>query len=197
MWHDWTRSVLCNVAFFELLLGIDHDLLDAIWKKPCPRCGGRLDRDDYPRKPRGCPEGAPESFRIRFSVCCARDGCRHRVTPFSVRFLGRRVYVGVAVVLVGAAMQGPSPGRIQHLCELLGGARRTIQRWLEWWQTSFVGSDFFRSVRGLLRRPVQAADLPLGLLEALSRDSPAETVRAALELLEPITSATAPGAQPV
>ncbi len=37
MWHDWTRSVLCNAAFFELLLGIDRDLLDEAWNEPCHR----------------------------------------------------------------------------------------------------------------------------------------------------------------
>jgi hypothetical protein len=197
VWHIWIRTVLCNVAFFELLLSIDRELLEEAWKQPCPLCGGRLDRGDYPRKPRGQPAGAPESFATRLSLCCAEDGCRHRLTPFSVRYLGRKVYVGVAVVLVAAAMQGPSPARLQRLCELLGMARRTARRWLAWWRGAFSASDFFKSIRGLLRQPLLASELPLGLLDLLHQSRPAETTLAALRLLEPITSASAPGAQPV
>ena len=197
MWHIWIRAVLCNSAFFELLLGIDQDLLEDAWRLPCPFCGGRLHRGDFQRKPRGGPASLPEQFATRFSLCCGRDGCRRRLTPFSVRFLARKVYVAAAVVLVAAALQGPSPARLNRLCELFGMTRRTARRWLAWWRTSFAGSDFFKTVRGLLREGVGAATVPLALLELLHRPSASETTLAALRLLEPITSATAPGAQPI
>jgi hypothetical protein len=45
------------------------------------------------------------------SLCCSRDGCRRRMTPPSVRFLGRRVYLGAVLVLVSAMQQGSLPGR--------------------------------------------------------------------------------------
>jgi len=122
------------------------------------------------------------------------DGCRRRLTPVSVRFLARRVYVGVAVLLVAAAIQGPSPARVKRLSEAFGMAPRTARRWLEWWQTSFADSDLFKSLRGLIRRWVGAEELPRALLDAARQGRPRETALKVLQLLGPITSATAPGA---
>jgi len=197
MWHIWVGAVMRDVDFFALLLEADREEASAAREGGCPHCAAVLHRADYGRKPRGAPAGAPEEFSVRFSLCCSRDGCRKRLTPMSVRFLARRVYVGAAVVLVAAAMQGPSPARIKRLSELLGMTRRTARRWLSWWQTRFAGSDFFRSLRGLLHRLVQAEELPLALLEILHRPRPRSTTEAVLKLLRPITSATAPDAQPV
>lgn len=199
MWHIWVGAVLWDADFFELLLKIDLEALEAAWEGGCPHCCGRLDRGDYSRKPRGAPEGVPKGFGVRFSLCCSVDNCRRRLTPVSVRFQARRVYVGVAVVLVAAAMQGPSPARVKRLSESFGMARRTARRWLAWWQSTFAESDLFRSLRGLLRHAVDAEDLPRALLEALRQDQdrPRETALKVLEMLRPITSATAPGAIPV
>lgn len=194
MWHIWVGTVLRDVAFFSLLLEVDRDAVGHCREARCPHCGGRLDRGDYLRKPRGECEDVPEEFSIRFSLCCSEDGCRRRLTPFSVRFLARRVYVGVAVLLVAAAMQGPSPARVKRLSESFGMAPRTARRWLEWWQTSFAESDLFRSLRGLLRRRVGAEELPRALLDAARQERPWETALKVLELLLPTTSATAPGA---
>lgn len=72
-------------------------------------CGGALHRANYPRKVRGLPPGASAGDgaggpgpELRLSFCCAREGCRKRHTPASLRFLGRRVYAGVVLVLVMA-----------------------------------------------------------------------------------------------
>lgn len=194
MWHIWVGTVLRDAAFFSLLLEVDRDAVDRCHEAPCPHCGGRLDRGDYARKPRGEPEGVPEGFSRRFSLCCSVDGCRRRLAPFSVRFLARRVYVGVAVLLVAAAMQGPSPARVKRLSKSFGMAPRTARRWLEWWQTSFAQSDLLRRLRGLLRHRVSAAELPRALLDAARQERPRETSLKVLQLLEPITSATAPRA---
>lgn len=194
MWHIWVGAVLRDAAFFSLLLEVDREAAELCREEGCPHCSGRLDRGDYPRKPRGEPEGVPEGFSFRFSLCCSVDGCRRRLTPFSVRFLARRVYVGVAVLLVAAAMQGPSPARVKRLSKSFGMAPRTARRWLEWWQASFAESDLFRSLRGLLRRRVGAEELPRALLEAVQQERPRETALKVLELLRPTSSATAPGA---
>lgn len=194
LWHIWVEAVLGDVVFFALLLEVDREAVEQCHEEGCPHCGGRLDHGDYPRKPRGEPEGVPEEFAVRFSLCCSVDGCRKRLTPFSVRFLARRVYVGVAVLLVAAAMQGPSPARVKRLSELFGMAPRTARRWLEWWQTSFAESDLFKSLRGLLRRAVGAEELPSALLDSVQERRPREKALKVLELLRPITSATAPGA---
>ena len=55
------------------------------------------------------PGDLPDEYRYRFSFCCDRDGCRKRVTPPSVRFLGRRVYLGAVVILIGRHAAGTRP----------------------------------------------------------------------------------------
>ena len=194
MWHIWVGTVLRDAVFFCLLLDIDREEVERCQRERCPHCGGRLDHGDYLRKPRGEPAGVPEGFSVRFSLCCSEDGCRKRLTPASVRFLGRRVYVGAAVLLVATALQGPSPARVERLSQSFGVAPRTARRWLAWWQTSFAESDLFRSLRGLLRRRVSATELPRALLDAAQQARPRETALKVLHLLGPLTSATAPGA---
>lgn len=51
-----------------------------------------------PRKPRGCPASVVEDYSSRYSFTCGR--CEKRATPASVRFLGRRVYLAVVLMLV-------------------------------------------------------------------------------------------------
>src|SRR5258708_4320763 len=90
--------------FFGRLVAIDEALLARVRKRACRHCGGALHRGDYARKPRGGRlANVAEAFCRRFSLCCSREGCRRRTTPPSVRFLGRRVYVG-AVVVVGSIL---------------------------------------------------------------------------------------------
>src|SRR5258708_17558960 len=89
--------------FFRWLAEIDEETSRQVALGGCPACGGRLHRGDYPRKPRGGLLGiAGEVFSKRISLCCGRAGCRKRATPPSVRFLGRRIYLGAAVVLASA-----------------------------------------------------------------------------------------------
>jgi hypothetical protein len=49
------QSVLTDVRLYALLLRIDQDLAGSAQAVGCGRCGGRLDRADYARKPRGVP----------------------------------------------------------------------------------------------------------------------------------------------
>ena len=95
MYHDLPRPA----EFWSLLFEIDQDLAETTRKNGCP-CGGRLHRANYPRKPRGGPDTLPETYQLRLSFCCDRDGCRKRVTPPSVRFLGRKVYLGALILIV-------------------------------------------------------------------------------------------------
>ena len=117
-----------GASFWLFLFAVDQDLAESTRQKACP-CGGRLHRANYPRKPRGGDGDLPEDYDYRFSFCCDRDGCRKRLTPPSVRFLGRKVYLFAVVVLVSAMRQGPSPRRVRELAQLFGTDRRTIARW--------------------------------------------------------------------
>lgn len=100
-----------------------------------------MHRASFPRKPRG-PAALPAGYDRRHSFCCAVDGCRKRVTPLSVRFLGRRVFTGAVVVLVSALRHGLTPPRVRRLREALGVSRRTLERWCVWWCETFAASPW-------------------------------------------------------
>lgn len=165
MYHDLPR----DASFWLFLFSIDQDLAESSRKEACP-CGGRLHRANYLRKPRGGPDNLPEQYRQRLSFCCDRDGCRRRVTPPSVRFLGRKVYLGAVVVLVAAMRQGPTPRRVRELSELFGADRRTIARWQVFWREHFPQTPFWKVARGRLMPTVEIAALPRSLLEAFVRN---------------------------
>ena len=182
MYHELPQGA----TLWLFLFSVDQDLAESTRQKACP-CGGRLHRANYPRKPRGNDEDLPQDYDYRFSFCCARDGCRKRVTPPSVRFLGRKVYLFAVVVLVSAMRQGPSPRRVRELSQLFGADRRTIARWQVLWQEHLPQTPFWKSARGPL--PLRAATiLPQSLLEAfLGGDDPCRGWGQLLHFLSPIT----------
>ena len=120
-------------SFWSFLLSIDKDLAECARREACS-CGGRLHCANYPRAPRSGLDHLPEEYRCRFSFCCDRDGCRRRMTPPSVRFLGRKVYLGAMVILISATRQGPTPRRVRELSTLFGADRATIARWQAFWR---------------------------------------------------------------
>jgi hypothetical protein len=130
MWHDFEL----NGEFLCLLLEIDRQIAQTMREEGC-RCGGQLDRADYPRKPRGIAPQAEEAFSRRFSFSCNRYGCRKRHTPMSVRFLGRRVYVAAAVVLACVRAHltkaADAPGRDQPTQADETGARDRDRDWCQ------------------------------------------------------------------
>ena len=93
------------------------------------------------------------------------------MTPASLRFLGRRVYLGLIVVLVPVLRHGASPTRVRRLRELVGVSRRTVERWRRWWCSEFVQTPFWRLARGRFAQPVTYAALPRSLLERFVGDA--------------------------
>src|SRR5215510_6003588 len=122
--ETWCQKHLADQQLFQLLEKVDADLAEAARTLGCLFCGGKLHRADYDRKPRGGPQ-----WEWRFSFCCAEEDCRRRRTPESVRFLGRRVYAGLIVVLVSAMIHGLSPERVRRIREVLEIDYRTLERW--------------------------------------------------------------------
>jgi hypothetical protein len=183
MYHELPRGA----TFWLFLFAVDQDLAESAHANACP-CGGRLHRADYPRKPRGA-EDLPAVYGRRFSFCCARDGCRKRVTPPSVRFLGRKVYLFAVVVLVSAMRQGPSPRRVRVLSETFGADRRTIARWQVFWRMHVPQTPFWKSARGRLPPTATIVILPRALLEAFLRgNDPCQDWGRLLRFLSPITT---------
>jgi hypothetical protein len=176
---------LPSAKFFQDLLEADQRELRREQRSGCPWCRGRLDRSDYPRKPRGLPVGLglDELFGIRFSLCCARDGCRRRLTPPSVRFLGRRVYVGAVVMLAATASLAVALITYQV-------ARRTIQRWSRWWTQALPGTPFWQVAQARFAEPVDEAGLP-GSLVARFHGDRETALLGALRFVAPITTTSA------
>lgn len=180
MYHEF----VADFKFCALLLKIDQETTAQVKALGCPYCGGRLDRADYPRKPRGGSIAAEgEKFDRRFSLCCSRDGCRKRVTPPSVRFMGRRVYLGVTVLLGSmAAIANSAAGAIRAAT---GVAARTVRRWLAWWQTAFVKSPFYTGASARFSPPLKEAELPSSLLARFRGSTYGGRVLAVLRWLAP------------
>ncbi len=82
----------------------------------------------------------------------------------SVRFLGRRVYFGLAVVLVSArhARQTPAAAR---LGAGWGIPIRTLERWRQWWQCDFALTPLWQAQCARFMPPVATHQLPGELLE--------------------------------
>ncbi len=110
--------------FFVSLMQADAGLAAAVAAEGCPYCGGPLHVANYERKPRGGSFAeAGEVFTLRHSLCCGRRGCRRRVLPPSLRFLGRRVYLEFAVLMASAFLQAAATMRAAARYTRVSGAR--------------------------------------------------------------------------
>ena len=180
------QALLRDSSLFDLLLRFDEDLAEQARGRGC-ECGGPLHAASYERKPRGGPPDLGPEHALRFSFCCGREGCRRRLTPASVRFLGRKVFFGAVVLLVPVLRQGPTPQRLRRLCATFAVSVRTLRRWMRWWRETFPVSRFWLAASGHLARPLAREDLPGALLELFSGE-PRERIVTALSFLAPITT---------
>ena len=183
--ESWCQKHLADQELYQLLEVVDGDLTEKARQKGCLFCPGKLHRSDYARKPRGGPQ-----WELRFSLCCDQEGCRRRQTPPSVRFLGRRVYAGLIVVLVSAMAHGLKPERVRRLREDLEIDRRTLQRWRQWWLATFVESSFWKEARARFMPPLCQQTLPLSLCLRFQIERRGR-LRDLLKFLAPITTPAA------
>ena len=82
----------------------------------------------------------------------------------SVRFLGRRVYLGLAVVLMSAG-RVEATAKVAQLAETLNIPARTIQRWRNWWAEQFPLTPLWQAECGRFMPPVDLSRLPASLVE--------------------------------
>jgi hypothetical protein len=183
------HAFLTDAKFYQLLTQIDASIAEEVRARGCD-CGGVLHSARYPRKPRGLRSALADAYERRLSFCCARDGCRRRHTPASVRFLGRKVYLGVIVVLITALNHGLSPPRRRRLVEELDVPAQTLGRWRRWWREQFVQTRCWRGLGGQLIPPLASDSLPGSLLERLTGATLAERLVQLLILISPVTTAT-------
>jgi hypothetical protein len=103
----------------------------------------------------------------------------------SVRFLGRRVYLGLAVVLVSARHAGQIPAAAR-LEAGSGIPVRTLERWRQWWQRDFALTPLWQAQCARFMPPLNIGRLPGALLERFVGQT-AEPLLRLLLFLSPLT----------
>ena len=174
--------------FFLSLRRIDEEIAWQVKLGGCPCCDdGHLHVANYPRKPQGAlvaPEGEADELTLRLSFCCDREGCRKRTTPPSVRFLGRRWYLSVVVIVASVCACLERTAEEEKPRET-GVPARTMRRWLGWWRGPFAATEVFVVLCARLVG-VAVDALPASIVQRLP-GSAVEQVRAMLRLLAPLT----------
>jgi hypothetical protein len=179
-----------DASFLQGLAQFDAACAARVQAAGCRSCGGLLDRAPYPRKPRGELGEAADAYSTRMSFCCRCEGCRRRATPPSLRFMGRKVYIAVLVIVASAAgrtmsLSGPGlPKRVHDV------PVRTVRRWLSWWEGLFALGAFWAEAKGFFATPVAEGDLPTSLLERLG-GATTVALEKMLRFLAPITTESA------
>jgi len=177
-------ELLQDPRLYDHLLRIDRELAQRARNDGCPRCDGCLHSADYPRKPRGGRPLLDAVYHLRLSFCCAL--CRKRLTPPSVRFLGRRVFYGAVVVL--SCQQTLTSERIKSLAKQLGVDRRTLRRWCRWWRQALVQLPWWQLAQGRFSPVLDHAQLP-GSLVARFSGALEDQLVAVLRFLSPLSTA--------
>lgn len=160
--------ILASGEWEDVLSRIDHDFAEEARSSGCLYCGSTLHSARYRRKPRCQQELGPGSS-WRLSFCCSREGCRRRRTPPSVRFLSRRVYPMITVLLAMALTQGVTGSRFRKIASILGIDKRTLGRWRQWWLEAFPATRTWKELRArYLLSPADELNLPSILLSRVA-----------------------------
>jgi len=158
-------ELLQTTKLFHLLHRIDIDMAEQQRKAGCPFCGGALHYSPYQRKPRGGP-ALPDDLCRRLSFCCGNEKCRRRTLPASTLFMDRRVYFR-AVILIVTTLSQTKPQKYSKniLSRMFGADRKTINRWLKYFQDIFPQSKVWKAIRGRLSSTVPNHHQPGSLVE--------------------------------
>jgi hypothetical protein len=183
------HAFLTDTKFYQLLTRIDESIAEEARARGCD-CGGVLHSARYRRKPRGLRSALDSSYESRLSFCCEQDGCRRRSTPASVRFLGRKVYLSVIVVLITALHHGLTDQRRRRLIEALDVPAQTLWRWRRWWREQFLESRCWKGLAGQFIPPIVTNSLPGSLLERLTGRALSERLVQLLVLISPVTTSS-------
>jgi hypothetical protein len=175
---------LHDLAFFRFLSRIDAELAAETRQARCLDCKGPLHVADFPRKPRGCPAAVREEYSRRLSFTCG--WCDARSTPASVRFLGRRVYVAVMLMLVSP----PTSSVSRTVGNLLEVPARTVGRWRTWWERDFQRTRFWQSVRERFVPSLPGGELPHGLLARFQAERSVDRIAQMLRFISPLSTAS-------
>ena len=104
----------------------------------------------------------------------------------SVRFLGRRVYLALVVVLRSSRHAGSTSGAAA-LADEVAVPLRTLERWRLWWTEAFVVTPLWLAGCGAFMPPVDTGALPASLLERFVAADPSTRLIGLLRWLLPLT----------
>ena len=166
------RDALQKIKLYQLLFLIDCDLAESLRTKACPFCGAPLHVSNYPRKPRGGPDGLPEELLIRHSFCCSGETCRKRALPVSCRFWRRNVYWGVVILVIMTLRQGRNTGySAGKLQRMFGVSRQTLKRWIIYFKQVFPSSDLWQRIKGRIGFHLPHSELPGGVVRFFTQQT--------------------------
>jgi hypothetical protein len=180
------HSLLKDAIFYNSLLALDRLIAEQVRQSGCLFCHGNLHQSHYPRKRRGVPEGTHSDYPIRFSYCCAQDGCRKRFTAPSMRFLSRKVYSSVIIFLVFLLKSKTDELKVEELNLLLGTSLsvETVRRWRNFWVKEVSQSHIWKRTAF---SHVMAQTLPASLLNVFQQDL-STSLKKALQWILPLTA---------
>jgi hypothetical protein len=179
------HSLLTDARFHNSLFDLDRLIAEQVRQSKCLFCHGNLNQSNFPRKPRGVPEGTIADYHIRFSLCCATEGCRKRFTPPSMRFLSRKVYSSVVIFLIFLLKPTSDESRIEKLNTLLGTrlSVETLRRWRHYWNNKVPKTRTFK--RAAFSHTMSQS-LPVSLL-ALFEKTAKQSLEMGLRWVLPLT----------
>ncbi len=158
-------ELLQKSSLFQLLYLIDLDLAKETRHKGCQHCNGPLHQANYPRQPRGLLDNLPDELLTCFSLCCGKKGCRLRTKPPSCRFMGRKVYWRVVILVVMTLKQNrPDSPKTRKLIEMLEVSPQTLKRWAEYFRDIYPNSPQWQRLAGKFLPLERNIELPSGLV---------------------------------
>lgn len=106
-----------------------------------------------------------------------------RVTPPSVRFLGRKHFLSSVVLLVSAARYGARPRVVQALRHTYDVSHSTLARWQRWWRETVPTTAFWLVAKTRVSRPIDPSRVPAELVKRFEATAALENLIAALRFI--------------
>jgi hypothetical protein len=179
------QALLTSTTFFYELFKHDEKIAAQVQQNGC-QCGGVLHVANYPRVAKGMPELIGSNYRLRLSFCCNQQGCRKRVTPPTLRFLGRKVYISIIIILTFMLPAKTTTQRIDQLQACIGliVSDETTRRWQQWW---FCLPDNLLWKKQGLGSTIDRKNLPDSLLTCFAGKI-SDQLFSTLKFLSPLTT---------
>ncbi len=180
------HSLLQNTIFYNSLFALDLQIANQYQQSHCPFCGGKLHQAHYRRIPLGVPTGVHEDYSLRFSYCCANDGCRKRLTTPSMRFLSQKQYSSVIILVIFMLKSKTDESKVEELNRLIDGSLsvETLRRWRCYWVNKVTQSHTFKRAAFIHE---DALSMPCSLLAKFKKNAE-QSLELALKWLLPLTT---------